>query len=226
MDDKCDPELGLKVNEYLTAKGINTPMVIGHNLTPQEKVDHIEGLTDEMLRTLGLDLEDDSLAETPRRVAKMYVNEIFSGLRTDTFPKCTRIENKFVHGEEFVSERNITLFSDCEHHLRPIIGVAHVAYIPRQYVLGLSKMNRIVHYFARRPQVQERLNEQIAHTLAMICDTPDVIVMIEAGHTCVSQRGVQDTNSTTATLTALGAFAERESHLRREFVASVTNGRK
>ena len=124
------------------------------------------------------------------------------------------------HGDEFVLEKNITLYSDCEHHLRPIIGRAHIAYIPKEKVLGLSKMNRLVHYFARRPQIQERLCQQIAHAMAFITESDDIIVAIDAAHTCVSQRGVMDSNSTTSTITALGAFGEKGSSLRQEFTSA------
>lgn len=216
MTQKNDPELGIKVNEYLSDKGINTPM-IDNGLSKQEKIDKVAQLTTEMLKVLGLDLTDDSLEETPMRVAKMYVDEIFSGLRTDTFPKCTTVQNKFNNGDEFVLEKNITLYSDCEHHLRPIIGKAHVAYIPNKKVLGLSKLNRIVQYFSSRPQVQERLTEQIAEAIRFIVESEDVVVMIEASHTCVSQRGIKDTQSSTITMAARGQFAEHNSHLRREF---------
>jgi GTP cyclohydrolase I len=209
------------VNAHLTKLGVNTPTTDLLNESRDSKVDKIAALTKEMLETLGLDLTDDSLEETPIRVAKMYVDEIFSGLVPDHFPKCTTVDNKFCHGDEFVLEKNITMYSDCEHHLRPIIGVAHVAYIPGKKVLGLSKLNRIVQYFARRPQVQERLNQQIAHAISFITESPDVMVIIDAGHTCVSQRGVMDTNSTTSTACCLGVFGEHDSPLRKE-VSSAT----
>lgn len=218
---KSNPELGRQVNQYLTSLGINTPTIASAlEASPEDKIRKIEALTKEMLEVLGLDLSDDSLEETPKRVAKMYVNETFSGLRYDTFPKCTTVDNKFCHGDEFVMERNITLYSDCEHHLRPIIGVAHVAYIPKTKVLGLSKLNRIVQYFARRPQVQERLTQQIAHAIAYICQTDDVMVLVDAKHTCVSQRGVEDTNSSTITAACMGQFAEHNSPLRKEVSAA------
>jgi GTP cyclohydrolase I len=187
----------------------------------EEKLRRVADLTKEMLEVLGLDLTDDSLEETPMRVAKMYVDEIFSGLRYDTFPKCTTVENKFCHGDEFVLEKNITLYSDCEHHLRPIIGTAHIAYIPGEKVLGLSKLNRITQYFAQRPQVQERLTQQIAHALAFITGSQDVMVVVEAAHTCVSQRGIKDTNSSTVTACCLGQFGEHDSGLRKEVMANV-----
>ena len=165
---KSNPELGRDVNKYLDSIGINTPITPLVKEDREVKLRKVAELTQQMLEVLGLDLTDDSLEETPMRVAKMYVDEIFSGLRYDTFPKCTTVENKFCNGEEFVLERNITLYSDCEHHLRPIIGKAHVAYIPGEKVLGLSKLNRITQYFAQRPQVQERLNQQIAHAISYI----------------------------------------------------------
>ena len=174
-----------------------------------------------MLEVLGLDLTDDSLEETPLRVAKMYVDEIFSGLRYDTFPKCTTVENKFSINDEFVLEKNITMYSDCEHHLRPIIGHAHIAYIPGKKVLGLSKLNRVTQYFAQRPQVQERLTQQIAHAIAFITESQDVMVVVDAGHTCVSQRGIKDTQSTTVTATCLGAFSESGGSLRKEVMANI-----
>jgi len=155
------------------------------------------------------------------RVAKMYVKEIFSGLTDETFPKCTTVDNKFCHGDEFVMEKDITLYSDCEHHIRPIIGKVHIAYIPNKKVLGLSKLNRVSQYFASRPQVQERLTVQIAHAISFIVDSPDVIVIIEAAHTCVSQRGIKDTNSSTSTVSALGKFGDHDSVLRREALGAL-----
>jgi GTP cyclohydrolase I len=219
---KVNAELGAKVNEYLTSLGINTP-TLKENLDKDRdfKIAKIEELTGQMLEVLGLDLRDDSLEETPMRVAKMYVDEIFSGLRNDTFPKCTTVENKFCHGDEFVLEKDITLFSDCEHHLRPIIGRAHIAYIPGEKVLGLSKLNRVTQYFASRPQVQERLTQQIAHAIAYITGSDDVMVVVEAGHTCVSQRGIKDTMSSTTTACALGQFGEHNSVIRREVMANI-----
>lgn len=218
---KNNAQLGVEVNQYLTSLGINTPMTDKVQADRDEKIQKITALTAQMLEVLGLDLTDDSLEETPLRVAKMYVDEIFSGLRTDTFPKCTTVENKFCHGDEFVLEKDITLYSDCEHHLRPIIGKAHIAYIPGKRVLGLSKLNRITQYFAQRPQVQERLNQQIAHAIAFITGSQDVMVVIEAGHTCVSQRGIKDTQSSTVTATCLGQFGEHNSPLRREVMANI-----
>lgn len=218
---KSNPDLGRQVNAHLRSLGIHTPVTDSVYEDREVKLARIAELTSEMLQVLGLDLTDDSLEETPMRVAKMYVDEIFSGLRDDTFPKCTTVENKFCRGDEFVLEKNITLYSDCEHHLRPIIGVAHVAYIPGEKVLGLSKLNRIVQYFAQRPQVQERLNQQIAHAIAFITGSQDVMVVIEAGHTCVSQRGIKDTQSTTVTACVLGQFGEHNSPLRKEVMSNI-----
>ena len=221
---KNNPELGREVNKHLDTLGINTPITAMVKADRQEKLDKITALTHEMLEVLGLDLRDDSLEETPMRVAKMYVDEIFSGLRYDTFPKCTTVENKFSSNDEFVLEKNITLYSDCEHHLRPIIGHAHIAYIPGKKVLGLSKLNRVTQYFAQRPQVQERLTQQIAHAIAYITDSQDVMVVIDAGHTCVSQRGIKDTQSTTVTATCLGTFGEAGGSLRKEVMANINRG--
>lgn len=218
---KNNPELGREVNKFLDTKGINTPVTELVKEDREVKLAKVASLTKEMLEVLGLDLTDDSLEETPMRVAKMYVDEIFSGLRYDTFPKCTTVENKFCHGDEFVLEKNITLYSDCEHHLRPIIGQAHIAYIPGEKVLGLSKLNRITQYFAQRPQVQERLTQQIAESIAYITDSQDVMVVVEAAHTCVSQRGIKDTQSSTVTACCLGQFGEHHSSLRKEVMANI-----
>ena len=218
---KINPELGREVNKYLDDKGINTPVTELVKVDREIKLEKVADLTREMLEVLGLDLTDDSLVDTPMRVAKMYVDEIFSGLRYDTFPKCTTVENKFCNGDEFVLEKDITMYSDCEHHLRPIIGKAHIAYIPGEKVLGLSKLNRITQYFAQRPQVQERLTQQIAEAIAYITDSRDVMVVVEAAHTCVSQRGIKDTNSSTSTACCLGVFGEHDSVLRREVIASI-----
>lgn len=221
---KNNPALGREVNKYLDTLGINTPITEMVKADRQVKLDRIQSLTHEMLEVLGLDLTDDSLEETPMRVAKMYVDEIFSGLRYDTFPKCTTVENKFSTNDEFVLEKNITLYSDCEHHLRPIIGHAHIAYIPGKKVLGLSKLNRVTQYFAQRPQVQERLTQQIAHAIAFITDSQDVMVVVDAGHTCVSQRGIKDTQSSTVTATCLGVFGEAGGSLRKEVMANINRG--
>ena len=222
MSSKNDANLGMQVNGYLAKMNVQTPLNMTLLNAPAEtKMALIRESMYTILATLGLDMEDDSLQDTPNRVAKMYVNEIFSGLVNETFPKCTTVENKFCHGDEFVMEKDITLYSDCEHHLRPIIGKVHIAYIPREKVLGLSKLNRVAQYFASRPQVQERLTVQIAHAISFIVDSPDVIVIVEAAHTCVSQRGIKDTNSSTSTVSALGRFADTDSTLRREALGAL-----
>ena len=201
---KTDPELGQKVHEHLVKMGVETPTNI-NNYDRKEKIDHIEAHFAHIMRILGLDLSDDSLMDTPKRVAKMYVNEIFWGLDYEAFPKCTAVDNKMKYNE-MVCERNINVQSNCEHHFVVIDGLATVAYVPKQKVLGLSKINRIVEYFSKRPQIQERLTEQIFHTLQYILETEDVAVMIDAKHYCVASRGVEDTGSSTVTSKLGGGF--------------------
>jgi GTP cyclohydrolase I len=211
---KTDPELGKRVHEYLVSVGVETP-TNDINLDRKEKIDIIEKNFAEIMVTLGLDLSDDSLAETPKRVAKMYVNEIFWGLDYEAFPKCTTVDNK-MHYNEMVVERNVSVQSNCEHHFVVIDGLATVAYVPKQKVLGLSKINRIVEYFSKRPQIQERLTEQIFHTLQFILETEDVAVMIDAQHYCVKSRGVEDTGSSTVT-SRLGGGFKNDPAVRNEF---------
>jgi GTP cyclohydrolase I len=184
--------------------GVETP-TNPNNYDRKEKIDHIEAHFAHIMRILGLDLADDSLIDTPKRVAKMYVNEIFWGLDYEAFPKCTAVDNKMKYNE-MVCERNINVQSNCEHHFVVIDGLATVAYVPNQKVLGLSKINRIVEYFSKRPQIQERLTEQVFHTLQYILDTEDVAVMIDAKHYCVASRGVEDTGSSTVTSKLGGGF--------------------
>jgi len=168
----------------------------------------------EIMQVLGLDLEDDSLKGTPLRVAKMYVQEIFSGLNPENKPKVTLFENKYKYKEMLV-ERDIQFFSNCEHHFVPIIGKAHIAYISAGKVVGLSKINRIVQYYAKRPQVQERMTIQIANAMKEALDTDDVAVVINADHLCVSSRGVQDVSSSTTTAEFCGKFENQST--RQEF---------
>jgi GTP cyclohydrolase I len=175
------------------------------DLSDAEKMDIIESHFREIMLTLGLDLTDDSLQGTPRRVAKMYVQEIFSGLHPERKPKVALFENKYGYREMLV-EKDITFYSNCEHHFVPIIGKAHIAYVSNGSVIGLSKINRIVQYFAKRPQVQERLTMQIAQELCSLLGTDDVAVVLDAHHLCVSSRGVQDVNSSTVTAYYGGAF--------------------
>jgi len=185
-------------------------------MSDQQKYEHIRDLMAEVVRTLGLDLRDDSLAETPHRIAKMYVNEIFAGLDYRHFPKLSLIENK-MSVSEMVKVRNIDLTSTCEHHFVTIDGVAKVAYIPKDTIIGLSKINRIVRFFGQRPQVQERLTQQILVALQVLLGTEDVAVSIEATHYCVKSRGVMDSNSQTST-TALGGCFKENIHTRAEFL--------
>lgn len=213
---KCDPLLGAEIRKYLIEVGVETPM-IDQTLSVKERIAKIEKHFTEIMNTLGLDLSDDSLIDTPKRVAKMYVSEIFYGLDYETFPKIKVIENKF-ETDEMVVERGITLNSSCEHHILPILGHATVGYIPGNKVIGLSKINRIVEYFAKRPQVQERLTSQVFHTMQYLLGTKDVAVMIDGTHTCVSTRGIQDTSSSTTTNKLGGAF-KHDSSTRSEFMA-------
>jgi GTP cyclohydrolase I len=184
-------------------------------LTNDEKIDIIKDDVRHIMETLGLDLTDDSLKGTPNRVAKMFVNEIFGGLDPKRKPKASTFENKYKYGEMLV-EKNITVYSTCEHHLLPIVGKAHVAYISNGTVVGLSKMNRIVDYFAKRPQVQERLTIQIVKELQDVLKTQDVACVIDAKHLCVNSRGIRDIESSTVTSEFGGKFKEKET--KREFL--------
>lgn len=184
-------------------------------LSDDEKIERIRTSVREIMLTLGLDLEDDSLKGTPNRVAKMFVNEIFGGLHPDRKPKSSTFSNKYKYGEMLV-EKNITLYSTCEHHLLPIVGKAHVAYISNGTVVGLSKMNRVVDYYAKRPQVQERLNIQIVRELQKVLNTEDVACVIDAKHLCVNSRGIRDIESSTVTAEYGGKF--KEEAVRREFL--------
>lgn len=187
-------------------------------LSDEEKIRIIEKNFREIMLTLGLDLTDDSLKGTPKRVAKMYVKEVFSGLNPDNKPKIALFENKYQYKEMLV-EKDIMLHSFCEHHFVPIIGKAHVAYISNGNVIGLSKINRIVQYYAKRPQVQERLTLQIANELKRVLKTEDVAVMIDAKHMCVSMRGIEDVSSSTVTVSYHGKFQEEAS--KNEFLNLV-----
>jgi len=189
------------------------------NVEGNIKIQGIEQNFTNIMLLLGLDLNDDSLMDTPKRVAKMFVNEIYWGLQTDNFPKCTVIDNKMGY-DEMVIEKDITLMTNCEHHFVVIDAKAHVAYIPKDKVLGLSKLNRIVEYFARRPQVQERIAEQIYHALSFILGTDDVAVVIEGVHYCVKSRGVEDHNSFTLTAKLGGCF-KSEPDCRAEFMSLI-----
>jgi GTP cyclohydrolase IA len=219
---KTDPVLGQQVHEYLVKMGVETPTT-PNKLIRTDKIHIIEGHFKSIMETLGLDLSDDSLMDTPKRVAKMYVNEIFWGLDYDAFPKCTTVDNK-MHYNEMVVERNVSVQSNCEHHFVIIDGLATVAYVPKQKVLGLSKINRIVEYFSKRPQIQERLTEQIFHTLCFILETDDVAVLIDAQHYCVKSRGVEDTGSSTVTVRLGGGF-KSDPAARNEFLSIARMGK-
>lgn len=193
-----------------------TPMrTDAFKLRSDEKIEIIKDDVQHIMETLGLDLSDDSLKGTPNRVAKMFVNEIFGGLDPAKKPKASTFENKYKYGEMLV-EKNITLYSTCEHHFLPIVGRAHIAYISNGTVVGLSKMNRIVDYFAKRPQVQERLTIQIVKELQKILNTKDVACVIDAKHLCVNSRGIRDIESSTVTSEFGGKFKEKD--CKREFL--------
>jgi GTP cyclohydrolase I len=184
-------------------------------ISDEEKINLIKKDVENILTTIGIDLTDDSLKGTPNRVAKMFVNELFGGLNPNKKPKASTFENNYKYGEMLV-EKNITLYSTCEHHLLPIIGRAHVAYISNGRVIGLSKMNRIVEYYAKRPQVQERLTMQIVQELQIALGTEDVACVIDAKHLCVNSRGIKDIESSTVTSEFGGKFKTEQT--RREFL--------
>lgn len=227
--NKCDPKLGQEIHEHLVKCGVETPMSTDAFMHDLKTDTYQPTIRDEVKRqiisdsirtimlTMGLDMSDDSLQDTPNRVAKMYVDEIYWGLNPNYFPKATTVQNKMKY-DSMVVEKDITVMSACEHHLVTIDGIAHVAYIPKEKVLGLSKLNRIVEYFSRRPQIQERLTEQVFHSLCYILGTDDVAVWIDAKHYCVKSRGVGDQNSHTITNKLGGAFRKNET-TRSEFVS-------
>lgn len=218
-----DAALGQEVHKILLNKGIETPI----NLKAKESYPNKQELIDvsifNILTYLGMDLTDDSISDTPKRVAKMFCHEVFEGLDYDKFPKCTAIENKMGY-DEIVCVRNIVIRSTCEHHLQPIYGKAHIAYIPGDKVLGLSKFSRVADFFASRPQVQERLCEQIYAALSYVLQTEDVAVLIEAEHFCMKMRGVEDSCSDTVTSKMGGRFRSNQS-AREEVVALMTGGK-
>jgi len=210
----CSPEAKL-VKAALVEQGLETPM-IENGLTRDEKYSRIRESMKDIVETLGLDLQDDSLTETPHRIAKMYVDELFGGLDYSNFPKISVIDNK-MGVEEMVKVDNISVISTCEHHFVTIDGASRVAYIPTNKIIGLSKINRIVRFFAQRPQVQERLTQQILVALQTLLETDDVAVTIDATHYCVKSRGVMDSNSSTQT-TALGGQFKDDKSMRAEFL--------
>jgi len=205
-------------NDHIST-GIDTPLrADAFTLSEDEKIKRIEYHFREIMETLGLDLKDDSLNGTPHRVAKMYIKEIFSGLDPANKPKIALFENRYQYKQMLV-EKDITFYSNCEHHFVPIFGKAHIAYISSGKVIGLSKLNRIVQYFAKRPQVQERLTVQIAKELQEVLETKDVAVLIDAKHLCVSSRGIRDINAATVTSFYGGKFEQEATRL--EFLKYV-----
>ncbi|MCB0621053.1 MAG: GTP cyclohydrolase I FolE [Saprospiraceae bacterium] len=215
------PALSLieEIGDEHLASATDTPLrADAFELSDPEKIERIEAHFREIMELIGLDLSDDSLQGTPRRVAKMYVQEIFSGLKPDNKPSATLFENKFQYRNMLI-EKNIRVQSFCEHHFLPIYGTAHVAYISSGQVIGLSKLNRIVEYYSRRPQVQERLTMQIAAELKEVLQTEDVAVYLDAKHMCVQMRGVEHPHSSTITADYSGKFLN--DHYRQEFLQAI-----
>jgi GTP cyclohydrolase I len=208
-------EEAILVRDALLKRGLETPMIAGA-LSDEDKKARIESHFREIMEVLGLDLRDDSFMETPQRIARMYIDEIFSGLDYRNFPKLTVIENK-MQVDEMIKVCDIDLSSTCEHHFVTIDGSATVAYIPRKKLVGLSKISRIVRFFAQRPQVQERLTEQVLLAMQTLLQSEDVAVSMNAVHYCMKARGVRDTNSSTST-TALGGVFKTRPETRREFL--------
>lgn len=209
---QIDKDLGIQIHELLKSLGVETPLVEnfeGRCSPHKVRLEVIEENMASIMDVLGLDLGDDSLQDTPKRVAKMFCEEIFGGLDYENFPKCTRIQNKMGY-DEIVLVRGNTLRSCCEHHIQPIYGKVHIAYIPDKWVIGLSKLNRVADFFASRPQVQERLTEQIFQSLRYILETDDIAVIIEAEHFCMKMRGVEDACSDTVTSKMGGKFRSNE----------------
>lgn len=208
-----------EIGDEHISTGIDTPMVSdAFDISDEEKIKNIEFHFKEIMKTMGLDLSDDSLKGTPHRVAKMYIQEIFSGLNPANKPKIALFENKYQYNQMLV-EKDISFYSNCEHHFVPIYGKAHVAYISSGKVIGLSKLNRIVNYFAKRPQVQERLTMQIAKEMQEVLETENVAVIIDAKHLCVSSRGIKDTSSSTVSSFYGGQFLNE--HTRNEFLKYI-----
>jgi GTP cyclohydrolase I len=210
--DQINDELG---ENHIATSTDNPLRNDAFNLSDEQKIELIKRDVENILNTLGMDLTDDSIKGTPNRVAKMFVKETFGGLNPNKKPKASTFANNYKYGEMLV-EKNITLYSTCEHHLLPIIGKAHIAYISNGTVVGLSKMNRIVDYFAKRPQVQERLTMQIVQELQQVLGTEDVACVIDAKHLCVNSRGIRDIESSTVTSEYGGKF--KEDSTRSEFL--------
>lgn len=222
--NKTDPVLGLKVHNHLVELGCETPTTLNNTFTPKQQITRIESAFTKVMDTLRLDLSDDSLQDTPKRVAKMYTNETFWGLNYANFPKITVVENKAGYNDLVIEKTKVT--SSCEHHW-VYFGTAHnpdlgcwIAYIPDKKVVGLSKLNRVTEFFSRRPQIQERLTRQIAETLKFLLETDDVAVVIKAQHFCVLTRGIEDTTGYTITSSVHGRFSS-EPALRAELMQLV-----
>jgi GTP cyclohydrolase IA len=219
-EGSCNPELGELVHQHLLLLGIETPMVEQvQSVNFDYAQESLEVGISAAMESFGLDLNDDSLKDTPHRVSKMFREELFRGLVVAHFPKCTAVDNKF-KVDEMVAIKDINTLSTCEHHWQTIHGVTHIAYIPGTKVLGLSKFARIVDYFGRRPQIQERMTEQIYATLSFILDTPDVAVIQDCAHYCMRARGVEDPHSTTITSKMGGRFKSNPA-LRQEFQHAI-----
>ena len=216
----CDKHLHDEMGEDHMSANLETPLrADAFELSAEEKVEKIEADFRKIMETLGLDLTDDSLKGTPKRVAKMFVKEIFGGLLPERKPGMSTFENKYNYNEMLV-EKDIVVYSTCEHHFLPIVGRAHVGYISKGKVIGLSKMNRIVEYYAKRPQVQERLTMQIVKAMQEALGTDDVACIIDAKHLCVNSRGIKDIESSTVTAEYGGAFKDNE-QLRKEFISYI-----
>ena len=212
MNDEIIEEI---VENHIATSAKNPLRADAFDISDEEKIEKIQESVKDILQTLGMDLEDDSLQGTPKRVAKAFINEMFMGLNPANKPKASTFNNNYNYGEMLV-EKNIVLYSTCEHHLLPIIGRAHVAYISNGKVIGLSKMNRIVEYFSKRPQVQERLTMQVVQAMQEALGTQDVACVIDARHLCVNSRGIKDIESSTVTSEFGGKFKEKET--RKEFL--------
>ncbi len=216
LNSKMNDERIEEIGENHVATSAKTPLrADAFAISDEEKITKIQESVKEILHTLGMDLTDDSIKGTPKRVAKAFVNELFMGLNPKNMPSASTFDNNYNYGEMLV-EKNIVVYSTCEHHLLPIIGRAHVAYISNGKVIGLSKMNRIVEYFAKRPQVQERLTMQVVQAMQEALGTEDVACVIDAKHLCVNSRGIKDIESSTVTSEFGGKFKEKET--RKEFL--------
>lgn len=216
--EKTNKDLGKEIHKLLVERGIETP-IIQNTLNKDVRRINIQNHFEQIMNNLGLDLNDDSLKDSSERVAKMFVNEIFYGLDYDNFPKCTAVENKMKYSSMII-ERDINSISTCEHHFVVIDGVCHVGYIPHKKILGLSKINRVVEFFSKRPQIQERLTEQVYCALSYILETEDVAVVVDSKHFCVKTRGIRDVNSSTITSKMGGVFFDEES-CRKEFLTLI-----